>query len=218
MAEEAKPQAGEPEIETTTDEGQAPESTAATLPEETDSRVKKANREAATYRTKLRAVEDELAKLKKAEEDRKSKDMTETEKAKKDAEDARAEAIAAKAAAESARAEAIVARSGVLEKYVPVMTSALIAAKTEDPSLDVAEWSKTYKESNAELFGVAKHAAATGAGGPPPPKTGERQAKLQELEKELERWSSGVNYTRPDAGIRRVALTKEINKLRSQMT
>ncbi len=177
--------------------------------------MQKANREAAKYRTALRAVEDELAKLKKADEDRKAKDMSETERAKKEADDARAAAVAARAEVAAAKAEAQIARSGVLEKYSRVMTADLLSAQTEDPSLDVNEWVKSYKADHAELFGATARAAEpTGSGGPPPNKAGQRAERIAQIEKELERLSSPVNMYRNEAMVQRVALSRELSKLR----
>ena len=215
MADEAKPQAGETEIDPTTPEGQDPEAQQA-APEAADARVKKANREAASYRVKLRAVEDELAKIKKAEADIKAKDMTETERAKQEAAAARADAEHARAEVAEAKAQASIARSGVLDKYERVMTSDLLHAQTEDPSLDVADWIKTYKEGNAELFGAAKLAEPTGGGGPPPGKTGSRQEEITKLEKELEHWSSSLMRNRRGADLQRVGITRRLATLRGQ--
>lgn len=215
MADEVKPQAGEQEIDTTTPEGQDPEAQQA-LHEGADPRVRKANREAAAYRTKLRETEAELAKLRKAEADSKAKDMTETERAKAEAATARADAEHARAEVAEAKAQASIARSGVLDKYERVMTSDLLHAQTEDPSLDVADWIKSYKDGNAELFGAAKPAEPTGGGGPPPGKMGSRQEEIAKLEKELENWSSPLMRTRRGADLQRVGITRRLAALRGQ--
>jgi multidrug efflux pump subunit AcrA (membrane-fusion protein) len=215
MADEVKPQAGEPETDPTTPEGQDPEAQQA-LPEGADARLKKANREAASYRVKLRETEAELARLKKAEADAKAKDMTETERAKAEAASARADAERAKAEAAAARAEKSIARSGVLEKYENVMSSELLRAQADNPELDVNDWIQTYKDGHAELFGAAKPAEPTGGGGPPPGKTGSRKEEIDKLEKELEHRRSPMMRNRRGADLQRIGITRRLATLRGQ--
>lgn len=177
-----------------------------------DPRIQKANREAAAYRAKLREAEAERDALRKADLDRKAKDMTESERAKADADAAKAEAAAAKAEAALARAEAQIARSGVLDKYSHVMTSDLLAAQSKDPSLSLAEWIDGYKKDHAELFGAARP-EPTGAGGPPAPNTGKREAEIKKLREELAHLESHVMRFRDGSDLRRVAISRRLSEL-----
>ena len=182
-----------------------------------DPRVQKANREAAASRVKLREVEAELTKLRTESDDRKSRDMTDTERARAEAEQARAEAEKARAEASFARAEATIARSGVLEKYTRIMTSDLIAAQTEDPAVNVADWVKQYKTEHAELFGATKPAPeATGAGGPPPPRGGVLADEIRRLEEEHARLSGPLMRFRPGTDVQRVSIAAKLKELRGR--
>lgn len=173
---------------------------------------RKANAEAQAAKAELSKARAELDRLKKFEEEAKTKDMTESERAKADADAAKAEAAAAKAEAALARAEAQIARSGVLDKYSHVMTSDLLAAQSKDPSLSLAEWIDEYKKDHAELFGAARP-EPTGAGGPPAPNTGKREAEIKKLREELAHLESPVMRFRDGSDLRRVAISRRLSEL-----